>query len=92
MIQEPVNCKSWNELQSKYSRHAEECEDYDDVSDGKQLGGCNHPFIYRCECGRTVKTDGYGISLLESDEHINRCYGCCGCDLCRKYTSRMKEE
>jgi hypothetical protein len=88
----PVSCKHWNDLLSSYSRHAEECEDCADMSDGKMVGDCGHRFIYTCRCGEQIEVDGYSITSLQAADHIDRCYACCGCDLCRQYTANPKQK
>jgi hypothetical protein len=82
-----IICQSWSDVLYQYNRHAEECDNFDDLSDGKMVGDCGHKFTYICRCGEPVEIDGYSITSLQTAEHGDTCYACCGCELCRQYTA-----
>ncbi|MEW6737076.1 MAG: hypothetical protein AB1489_37665 [Acidobacteriota bacterium] len=86
MKAEPNFSKTWADVLSNYSRHAEDCEEYNDFGTGKLLGGCNHLFVYTCQCGQPVEISGFNIAQMQADDHVDSCYACCGCDVCRRFT------
>ena len=85
---EATNCSTWHDAYTRYHRHVEECEEYNEMSDVRLVGDCGHKFTFTCQCGKPVEIDGYGITILQSEEHTDNCYDCCGCDLCRQHARR----